>query len=71
MSQQGFDLYLSVRQVADRLGVSTDSVWRWKRNGEFPKAVKLSGRTTRWRLSDIEAWEAGRAACFVMRLELG
>lgn len=51
------DYYLSVIQVAARLGVSTDSIWRWKREGSFPKAVKLGSRTTRWRLSDIEAWE--------------
>ncbi len=63
-------LYLSVEQVADRFGVSTDSVWRWKRAGNFPQAVKLSGRTTRWRLSDIEAWEASRQFSFAGHFRL-
>ncbi|WP_207208055.1 AlpA family transcriptional regulator [Salipiger sp. IMCC34102] len=58
--------YLTVGQVADRLGVSTDSIWRWKRNGDFPAAVKLSAGSTRWRLTDIEAWEASRSICFAM-----
>ncbi|MBS0126552.1 helix-turn-helix transcriptional regulator [Thetidibacter halocola] len=71
MSQNGYDIYLSVKQVATRLGVSADSIWRWKRNGEFPEAVKLGGRTTRWRLTDIEAWEAARSACFLMHLDIG
>ncbi len=56
------NLFLSVDQVAVRFGVSKDSIWRWKRNGNFPSAVKLGGTTTRWRLSDIEEWE-GRLAC--------
>ena len=51
------EVYRTVAQVADRLGVSTDTIYRWKRDGDFPKAVKLSRGTTRWRLSAIEAWE--------------
>ncbi|MFT4961156.1 MAG: prophage regulatory protein [Paracoccaceae bacterium] len=50
-------LYLSVDQVAVRFNVSKDSIWRWRRDGEFPAPRKLGGRTTRWRLSDIEEWE--------------
>lgn len=62
-------LYLSVDQVASRFGVSKDTIWRWRREGDFPKPVKLGGRTTRWRLSDIEAWEACCVVGFVTRLE--
>ncbi|MBL4927788.1 helix-turn-helix transcriptional regulator [Fuscibacter oryzae] len=57
-------LYLSVDQVAERLGVSTDSIWRWKRAGAFPLAVKVGPGCTRWRLSDIEAYESNLQACF-------
>lgn len=60
--------YLTVEQVAARLGVSRDSIWRWKRNGTFPKAVKLGGRTTRWKLADVEAWEASRQFTFARGL---
>lgn len=62
-------LYLSVDQVADRFGVSKDSIWRWKRNGDFPAAVKLGGTTTRWRLSDIEDWEGQLACGFITSLD--
>jgi len=60
--------YLSVEQVAKRFSVSKDTIWRWKRNGEFPAPVKLGGTTTRWRLSDIEEYESklvcGLITCF-------
>lgn len=35
------NLYLSVDQVAQRFGVSKDSIRRWKRRGDFPAPVKL------------------------------
>ncbi|WP_297776017.1 helix-turn-helix domain-containing protein [uncultured Roseovarius sp.] len=58
MSLNTTNLYLSVEQVAKRFSVSKDTIWRWKRNGEFPAPVKLGGTTTRWRLSDIEEYES-------------
>ena len=64
------DTYLSVDQVAARLSVSRDSIYRWKRLGDFPRAVKLSPSTTRWRLSDIQEWEASRTTCFAVSLSL-
>lgn len=63
-------IHLDVKQVAARLAVSTDTIWRWKRNGNFPKARKLSDGTTRWLLADIEAWEAERMMCFATHLSL-
>lgn len=60
--------YLNVQQIADRLGVSVASIWRWKRTGSFPRAVKLGDRTTRWRLADIEAWESSRQHSFASHL---
>jgi prophage regulatory protein len=56
------NLYLSVDQVAARFDVSKDSIWRWKRQGDFPPPVKLGGNTSRWRLADIEEWE-GQLKC--------
>lgn len=61
-------LYLSVDQVAKRFEVSKDSIWRWRRNGDFPKPVKLGGSTTRWRLADIEEWEGHRPCCMITEL---
>ena len=48
---------LSARQVAQLLGVSTSTIWRWRRDDpDFPKPKKLGGHTVRWQRSDIEAY---------------
>lgn len=57
-------MYLSVQQVAERYGVSTDSIWRWKRNGDFPAPVRVGPNCTRWRLSDLIEHESQLNACF-------
>lgn len=49
--------YLSVDNVAVRIGVSRETIYRWKKEGDLPKAFKMSGGTTRWKISDIEEWE--------------
>jgi predicted DNA-binding transcriptional regulator AlpA len=53
------DTFASVKQVAQRYGVSTATPWRWVNDpvANFPKPVSLSPGCTRWRLSDLEAWE--------------
>jgi prophage regulatory protein len=47
------NLYLTVVQVAGRYDVSTDTIWRWSRNGVFPKGRKIGPNATRWRLADL------------------
>lgn len=51
--------YLSDKSLAKRFSVCRTTIWRWSREGEFPKPVKLGG-ATRWRLSDVEAWEVAQ-----------
>lgn len=54
--------YISDVQLAERFGVHRATPWRWVNTDEtFPKPVKLSPQCTRWKLSEIEAWEASRA----------
>ncbi|WP_172960965.1 helix-turn-helix transcriptional regulator [Oceaniglobus roseus] len=62
------NIYLSVEQVAARYNVSKDSIWRWRREGDFPKPVRLGGNTSRWRLSELEAYEAERPCAFATHL---
>ncbi|MFA7351393.1 MAG: helix-turn-helix domain-containing protein [Methylotenera sp.] len=53
--------YLSDSQIAQRYSVSRQTVWRWAANDpKFPSCTKLSPGCTRWKLSDIEAWEAAK-----------
>lgn len=60
--------FLNVDQLAGHFGVSAATIWRWKRDGDFPKAVQFGRGCTRWRESDVEAWELSRPACFAMIL---
>lgn len=50
---------LTARQLADVLGVSTDTLLRWTRAGEVP-AIKLPGGAVRYRPDAIEEWLDGR-----------
>lgn len=52
--------YLSVKQLAARYSASVPTIWRWARETDFPSPVKLGPNVTRWRLEDVEKWEAGR-----------
>ncbi|RUW72455.1 MULTISPECIES: AlpA family phage regulatory protein [unclassified Mesorhizobium] len=55
--------YLTDVQAGERFAVDRTTIWRWTRtNPAFPKPVKVSAGSTRWRLADIEAFEATREA---------
>ncbi|WP_417579040.1 helix-turn-helix transcriptional regulator [Nitrincola sp.] len=49
--------FLSDKDLADRWSVHRATPWEWARQGRIPAPVKLSGRCTRWKLAEIEAWE--------------
>jgi len=53
------EVWLTPRQVADRLSVSPRTVERWVAHNGLP-AFELGGRTTRIRLSDLDAWILSR-----------
>jgi prophage regulatory protein len=44
------------------LPVSPATIWRWVRDGKFPKPFKLGASVTGWYAADIEAFIAQRAA---------
>ena len=58
--QNQSNVYQSDKQVAYRFVVSRATIWRWVKEGKFPKPVKLSPGCTRWKLSDVEQCEAAR-----------
>lgn len=49
--------YLSDRQLAERYSVHKSTIWYWCTKNRFPSPVRLSKGITRWRVSDIIAWE--------------
>lgn len=50
----------TAREVADLIGVSTETVLRWTRRGELP-AIRLPSGQIRYREDVIEEWLAERA----------
>ena len=50
------------KQVRARIGgVSAMCVWRWTRDGKFPKPVRINGRNY-WRSGVIRAWIMAQGA---------
>ncbi|MDL4861971.1 AlpA family phage regulatory protein [Halomonas elongata] len=56
------ETYAHAKQLAARYGVGYVTIWRWASDpkNDFPLPVKLGPNCTRWRMVDIEAWEASR-----------
>ncbi len=52
--QRGF---LRDTEVAQRYNISRPTVWRWVKDGNFPKPIRLGGGSSRWKLEDLESWE--------------
>jgi prophage regulatory protein len=53
------ETYVSDIQIAALYGVHRMTIWRWnKSDPTFPKPFRLSGRCTRWKKSEIDAWES-------------
>lgn len=46
--------------VPHMIPVSPATLWRWVREGTFPRPVRLSSRITAWRTEDVERWIKAR-----------
>ncbi len=56
------ETFLSDRQLAARYSVHHLTPRRWaKEDPTFPQPIKLTPGCCRWKLSEIEAWEAAKA----------
>ena len=47
-----------VRNAVGGIGKST--LWRWVREGRFPKPVRLGANCVAWRSDEVEQWLATR-----------
>jgi len=54
MENNKFKGFLRLPDVLRRVPVSRSAYWKGVQDGRFPPGVKLSERTTAWRLSDID-----------------
>jgi len=54
--------FLSDKSVAERYGISRQSVWRWVKEGRLPAPLKLAPGSTRWKLDDLLQFEKKQEA---------
>ena len=48
------------KQLANALGVSTVTLWNWRRTGYLPEPVQLGPRFVGWHKDVINKWLADR-----------
>lgn len=54
-------MYINDKKLGKHFGVSRQTVWRWvKSKPDFPAPYSLSPGCTRWKMAEIEAWDASR-----------
>ena len=47
---------LRIREVVEITALSRSTIYRMMNAGQFPQSVKITSRSVRWKLSDINAW---------------
>lgn len=50
--------YIRIKELSEMLGISRSTIYRLLNEDKFPKQIKLTERTSVWRLSTIEKWVA-------------
>lgn len=60
---QEVPVFATAAQGAQRFHVCKSTFWRWRATDpSFPRPIRLSSKTVRWRVSDLDAWAASRSA---------
>lgn len=53
---------LSAEQIAQLVDAHPSTIFRWTREGHFPKPFSVGGGLTRWRAADYNEWVEQRQA---------
>ncbi len=48
-------------ELAERLGISRVTLWRWERAGRIPKKVIIGPNVSGWVEAEIEEWWAAKS----------
>jgi predicted DNA-binding transcriptional regulator AlpA len=61
VTEQASEVFLTASQVRARYNVSDMALWRWSHRAgmNFPRPYYFA-RYRRWKLAELEAWEATR-----------
>jgi len=47
---------LRKNELIKKVGLSGSTIWRYERDGTFPRRFKLGKRTVGWDADEVEAW---------------
>lgn len=47
---------IDVKAVCAIIGVSRTTIYKWMRDGSFPKGYGMSARCRRWKPEEVDAW---------------
>lgn len=54
---QNQKIYLSGKEVKARYGIGNTTLYDWVKKTDFPSPYKMGPKLSRWKLSELEAWE--------------
>ena len=49
-------LIMRKAELAEKLGVSSTTIWRWVNKGDIPRPIILGPRIIGWEVAVIEQW---------------
>lgn len=58
-ASQPIEILLRLADVREQTKLSTSTIYRRMRAGEFPKPRELGDNCVRWRQSEVQAWITG------------
>lgn len=47
---------IRINELADTLGISKVTLWRWRKEGILPKPIQIGSRVVAWREDTINEW---------------
>jgi predicted DNA-binding transcriptional regulator AlpA len=53
-----FPIFLSITGLCTRYSIKRTACYLWRKKNNFPSPITPENCNPRWRLSDIEKWEA-------------
>ena len=58
----GMPKLVTAKEIQAALNISSSTLWRWTRSGEFPAGIPIGANTVKWYASDVTDWLAQKAA---------
>ena len=54
--------FIRFRELQKKIPLSRSTIWRWEREGKFPRRQVLGKNSVAWLSDEIEAWIENKSA---------